>query len=80
MAAASGPRHAPVRDNRNLGKRSMTENMRLVPSVGKNLGEPNYYSDAVYRSCGKRHRNSHCQGITEACSGCGPQGHRVRNC
>ncbi|XP_056162982.1 uncharacterized protein LOC130136736 [Syzygium oleosum] len=36
-AAASGSRYAPVRDNRNFGKRSMSGNQRFIPSVKRTI-------------------------------------------
>ncbi|XP_056158561.1 uncharacterized protein LOC130134843 [Syzygium oleosum] len=56
-AAASGSRYAPAMDNRNFGKKPMTGNKRFVPSIRKNLGKLNRYSNAACQSCGRRHKN-----------------------
>ncbi|XP_056175789.1 uncharacterized protein LOC130140445 [Syzygium oleosum] len=79
-AAASGSRYAPVRDNRNFGKRPISGNQRFVPPARKNIGKPNRFQNRPCRLCGQRHGNGSCPNRGKACFGCGGIVHHIRNC
>ncbi|XP_056164001.1 uncharacterized protein LOC130137220 [Syzygium oleosum] len=79
-AAASGSRYVLARDNQRFGKKPMTENRCFVPLVKKNIRKPAYYSNATYRSYGRKHGNGPCPCKTGACYRCGQHGHQVKDC
>ncbi|XP_048133278.1 uncharacterized protein LOC115730148 [Rhodamnia argentea] len=78
--AASGSRFAPVRYNRNFGKRPMVKNSCSSLRVKKNIGKLAYRSNWNCRLCGWKYRNGPCPSRTRACFKCGQLGHRAKQC
>ncbi|XP_030538844.2 uncharacterized protein LOC115746979 [Rhodamnia argentea] len=79
-STVSGSRFPVPRDNRQWGKRPMTNPRRFVPLVRRNIGKPPLQSSLNCRLCGRRHGNGACSIRTDACFKCGQVGHQMRFC